>query len=489
MPSVRKSIALSFAENYSVMIIGTISVMVLARLLTPEEIGIFSVGAAAVALAHAMRDLGVSDYLIWERELTTERIRTAFAVTLIIGWTLAAVLIALSGPVSDFYNNPGLRLVLRVLSLTFLVMPFGSPILALLQRDMAFGVLLRINVASALVHATTAIALAALGFGFMSLAWASVTGVLATALLAAVYRPSIARVLPSFKEWRRVLSFGGFYSLSTLLDTMGMKTPDLVIGRLLGFVAMGYFSRAQGLMQMFNRTVMHAVMPVITPAFAAKHRSGDSLLDPYLKGLSYVTVLAWPFFIFLGLMAYPIIRILFGDQWDAAVPLVQLLCLSSIFRPLYYFVPPIFIALGEVRRQFRMEMIIQPLRILLITLAALHSLEAVALTGGVVVAFLTFIITYNHLRVLIGLSLRGVIQAVYKSIAVAVSSAMAPAIIFLIIDVGPDNLWLPLLLALPGTAALWVGSIFVLKHPFWEEICLLWQKVRMGNETKSVSTT
>ena len=95
----------------------------------------------------------------------------------------------------------------------------------------------------------------------------------------------------------------------------------------------------------------------------------------------------------------------------------------------------------------------------------------------------------SRYRVLIGLSLRGVIQAVYKSIAVAVSSAMAPAIIFLVIDVGPDNLWLPLLLALPGTAALWVGSIFVLKHPFWEEICLLWQKVRMGNETKSVSTT
>ena len=97
MASIRKALALSFAGKYSSLAIHTVAVMVLARLLTPAEIGVYSVGAAVVALAHVVRDFGVGNYLIQEKELTTERIRTAFAVTLVIGWTMAAVLFALSG--------------------------------------------------------------------------------------------------------------------------------------------------------------------------------------------------------------------------------------------------------------------------------------------------------------------------------------------------------------------------------------------------------
>ena len=121
MPSVRKSLALSFASKYSDLVITTVTVLVLARLLTPEEIGIYSVGAAVVAMAHVVRDFGVGNYLIQEKELTQDRIRTAFAVTLIIGWTMAAVLFAASGPVSRLYAEPGLAHVMKVLSLTFMV--------------------------------------------------------------------------------------------------------------------------------------------------------------------------------------------------------------------------------------------------------------------------------------------------------------------------------------------------------------------------------
>ena len=91
MASIRKALSLSFASKYSSLAIHTVAIMVLARLLTPAEIGVYSVGAAVVALAHVLRDFGVGNYLIQEKELTQDRIRTAFGVALVIAWVMAAV--------------------------------------------------------------------------------------------------------------------------------------------------------------------------------------------------------------------------------------------------------------------------------------------------------------------------------------------------------------------------------------------------------------
>ena len=89
MPSLRKALALSFASKYSSLAIHTVAVVVLARLLTPAEIGVYSVVAAVVALAHVLRDFGVGNYL----EFTTERIRTALSVVVLFTWSIATALL------------------------------------------------------------------------------------------------------------------------------------------------------------------------------------------------------------------------------------------------------------------------------------------------------------------------------------------------------------------------------------------------------------
>ena len=144
--------------------------------------------------------------------------------------------------------------------------------LALLQHDMAFDRIYVVEVASAAAHVITGITLAALGYGFMSLAWASLAAAVMTATVAVVYRPSIARLLPSFKEWRRVANFGDYSSAASVVSQIGMAAPDLILGRLLGFTAVGLFSLALGIIKICNGTVMHAVMPVMTPAFVLRNR-------------------------------------------------------------------------------------------------------------------------------------------------------------------------------------------------------------------------
>lgn len=108
MISIRKAVIISFAENYSTMFIGIIGIMLIARLLTPAEIGIYSVASAVTGIAQMMRDFGVSNYLIQERELTRERIQTALTIAIITSWAAGGILYFSSSWVAVFYDEPGL---------------------------------------------------------------------------------------------------------------------------------------------------------------------------------------------------------------------------------------------------------------------------------------------------------------------------------------------------------------------------------------------
>ena len=138
MANVKKAVFLSVGEKVIVFVIQFVSSVVLARLLSPHEIGIFSIGSLILALSHALRDLGITSYLIQERDLSPARLQTAATIAVIMSWTLALVVLALSGPVSSFYREEGVGEVLRVLAINFFFLPFGSVSMAILKRNMNF---------------------------------------------------------------------------------------------------------------------------------------------------------------------------------------------------------------------------------------------------------------------------------------------------------------------------------------------------------------
>jgi len=333
--SIRKAVIISFAENYSTMFIGFIGIMLIARLLTPAEIGIYAVASAVTGIAQMMRDFGVGSYLIQERELTRERIQTALTVAIITSWTAGGLLYFSGSWVAGFYNEPGLADLIEIQCVNFLIIPFTAPVLALLRRDMQFAVLFRISVICSIVQFVVSVGLATLGYGYMSLAWASVANVMCLMLLVNASRPKEAWIMPGLKEWRRIASFGAQTSVASIITEIAMNMNDLILGRLLGFQAVAFYSRAQGLIYLFHRDMMNAVRRVAFPAFAQAVREDKNLLKSYLLSVNYITVFAWPFYAFLGLYAYPIIQLMFGDQWDEAIPLVRILVFAGAVGALW----------------------------------------------------------------------------------------------------------------------------------------------------------
>lgn len=475
MNSMRSSVLISFAQKYLALALSIASSVIIARLLTPADIGIFSIAAGLVAMAHMLRDFGVGQYLVQEKELTEDRIRAAFGLTLGIAWLLALSLALASVPVASFYGQPALRDVILVLAANFVLIPLGSTVISYLNREMAFGRLFVIQSASALVHAVTSVALAVWGLRHMSLAWAAFANVLTTVILANCFRPNGWPWLPGLRGHRRVLAFSTQASFGTILQQVGDSAPSLVVGRSLGVEAVGLLGRASGTVGMFDMLVTSAVLPVTLPHFAITVRQGHPVKAAYLRLLAIVTGLAWPFFAFLALMAYPVTRLLYGDQWDAAVPITRILCLGAALQAGSAFLGQALLAVGAVRARMVFQAIRVPLIILFLLVLSRAGLlaAAAALSAASVVSFA---VSVGYLRRRVDVSLVDLAAATSKSLLVAGLTSAAPLLVVLLSDMGADDLWSPLLMASAGGSIAWAAGILALNHPLVEELRLTWAR-------------
>jgi len=475
--TVRRSLAFSFVERYLSIVMQFGASIIIARLLTPEEIGIYSVGAVIVGLAHVLRDFGVTNYLIQEKDLTATKIRAAFTATLIIAWGVAGLLF-LSGPwLAEYYEEPGMQQVVSVLAVNFLLIPFGSPVLALLRRNLRFDRLLWINVGSAFAHSATSVSLAVLGIGFMSLAWGGLAGVVATTVLATLNRPKGMPLLPSVRGIRKVLQFGGTASAATLLSEAGLSAADLVVGKMLGFASVGYYSRGWGLVSLFNYAIGAAVSPVMHSSLAETHRSGRALAEEYLRALTYITPLAWTFYGFAGFMAYPLLHLLYGSQWDVAAPIVQVLCLAFALRALTFFSGQAFLARGDVRNMLLMQVILQPLRIGMTVLAATVSIVAVAWVQVIFYAA-TLAVTHWLLHSKIELSWRKFIHGLIPS-GIISAVALIPTVL-VVVAMGETDAGLGGLgISVVATGATFVLALRFAGHPLGRELRAVGHRVFM----------
>ena len=481
MSATRHSFFFSFAEKYTVLLLGIVATMVLSRLLTPAEVGVYSLGAVLVALAQVVRDFGVGQYLIQEKQLDAVKLRAALATSLLVAWLLAGLVLLASAPLAQFYGEPRLTLVLRVLSVNFLLIPFSALTLPMLRRQLRFRAIYAINGANSMVNLLVAVLLALQGYSYMSMVWAALAGSCASLAVSLLVRPRELPWLPGRRGMGDIARFGAYATGGGLVDEAGVAAPDLIIGKLIGIESLALFGKAQSVLNIFNQAITSAISPVVFPLFAARAREeggqggegGAQLV--YLRTISYMTALAWPFFLFLACMALPLVKVLYGTQWLGCVPLIRIMCLSSAVYSMFSMARYLFVATGQLHAQVRLDACTGAIKVALLLAAAPFGLVAVA-WAVVLSNVLRSWLVYGCLRRLSALGWRPLAQAVRKSLLLCGISGVAPlaALLWLPVDT-------PALLALTGTALAtllcWLAGLFLLKHELAGEFLLLQRKL------------
>lgn len=332
MPPLRRSVFITFFSTNLFAALQFGVTLVLARLLTPAEVGIFSITVMLTNIAAIFRDFGVSSFIQREKELTPAKIRSALGFLLTSSWLIALGIYLLSDFASAFYNEPGVGRVMRVLALSFVLVPFASFFYALLARNLEAGKQAIVNAVGTLVYAVSCLSLAWLGFSYMALAWASVINIAATIVAYLFLKPSHIPLRPGFAHWREIAHFGSGAILGGVIDRVNTAIPDLMLGKLSGTHDVGLYSRAGGLIGIFNQIAGPTINYNAVPFLAKAHHDGESLAPLLNKATAYLTAVSWPIFICIAVFPAEIIRFLYGPTWVAAAPVAVVLAVTSVMR-------------------------------------------------------------------------------------------------------------------------------------------------------------
>lgn len=347
MANLRSSLLVTFVLSNAATAVQLLVTIILARLLTPGEIGIYSMTAVMVSMAHIFRDFGVASYLQREKELTSDMIGAAFGVLIASSWSIAIGMYLLSGLVARFFAQAGIESVMKVLALGFLFIPFGSITHSLLIRDYRAKDQMLAYISGTTAYAITAVCLAYLGFGYMSMAWANLANIIATALGYAPFRPKIAPLLPRLRGWGRVVNFGAGAVLGNGLNTVNNAIPDMLLGKLSGPYDVGIMSRSISTPNMLNQLLGPTVNFAVLPFLSKAHHAGQALSIPLTRAVAYITAVMWPALAITYVYAEPIIQFLYGTKWLACVPIVQQICMVFALAVPFGFNNAAYMAIGR----------------------------------------------------------------------------------------------------------------------------------------------
>ncbi len=478
--SIRKSLIYSYLDRYASLVISIVSSMVIARVLTPEDIGVFSVTMVLISFVATVRDMGAGQYLIQEKELTTDRIRAVWAVQLGLGVLLALLVLAASVPVARFYAEPRMQHIMLVVAANYVINPFGSLTYAWQMREMRFDTLAMVRFTATLVGALVGIAMAWWGHGPISLAYGALGSTVVNAGMAVFFRPKDFPWLPGTKEIRRVLAFGSRLTGSSILQTMAASAPELLLGKLQSMTAVGLFSRATGLVAMFNRIVLEGMNVVAVSWFAKQTRQNESITPAFLTATSYAMALGGAFCLGMVFLAHPTIRLMYGDQWDGAVDLTRVIALSLACTLPSTLCHPALMARGSVTRILQITTATTLLTVALIAFGAYFGLMVMGWCV-VLAAALRTVVWLVAARKEVDFAWSALLAECVTSAAVAGASAIGPLCAFVVYGPYPTEIWPPLLMGVPSALVGFVLAVTLLKHPLLDELKPIWAKLRRLN--------
>jgi len=475
--STRKSLAFSFLDRYAALLMAIVSSMVLARLLTPAEVGIYSSAMSLLIFMSTVRDLGAGQYLLQAKQLDRESIRAVWAIQLGVGTLLAALVFLLRGAAADYFHEPRIKDIMAVVALNFLVNPFGSITYAWLMREMRFGALASMRFLSALSTALVSTLLAWKGHGPISLAWGSLAGTVMNALVAMLHRPPNYPWMPGLARVHEVFSFGSRLTATSLLNTLVNIAPDFLLGKLQGMTAAGLFSRSNGLVSMFRSLVSDAVNAVALPHFARTSREGGDTAAAYLQVLSYISAVGWFFCVNIALLAHPLIHVLYGDQWGDAVDLTRVLALAMAFQVPVGTCQVLLTGTGQAPRLLRTTLMTCTLMLLALVAGAWQGLTLFALSLSAA-AGVNMILWLRTTAMANGVSGPSLMRVLSHSALLAGIAGLPAALWGLTLGLNSPWSLLNLLVCLPLSGLLFLALCVGSKHPMAEEVYRLLQALR-----------
>lgn len=330
--------------------------LVLARLVTPAEFGTIALLAVVVALGIVAADAGLPTAVLQSSRLSDEDLDTAFWTSVALGLTLTLVGVALAAPLAAALGRPDLAGLGAVLSTAVLSSAVAQIPNALLIQRVQYRRLLLVGTVAGLSAGAAAIALATAGHGLWALAVQFVGVPTVSAVLLLViggYRP---RWRWSRSSAARLFSLGRWVIAANLVDSLFLRTQTVVLGALFGPATLGRYQRADSTQQLAAESTSTVVSRVALPLFAAAADRPDLLRAGMGTGIRSTTAVNAPVMAILAALSGQVLLAFFGPRWEAAAPILSVLCLAGLLWPMHVLAITVLYSVGRNREVFRIDL-------------------------------------------------------------------------------------------------------------------------------------
>lgn len=322
----------AYMQNWISRGLSLVVFIVLARLLTPIDFGVFAIATAMLSLAEVFVEQGLSHAIVQRVELDDAHNSTAFWSTLLLGIVLALLTLVISYPLAAHFGHAKIAPIMNALSPVFVLMALASIPAALLRRELQYKVLAQRAMLANTASGVTAIGLALAGAGV----WTFVGQQLVYQLVGVIVLWKNETWRPRF-EWSRyrfaeLFGFSSKVISGKLLDFVETRVVDLMVGQFLGLIDLGYYSMAVRATQALTQLTVAPIWDAANSVFS-KHQTNKILLyQAYEKMLEVAGMVAIPIFVFVLSSADTIVPVVFGTQWGKSIIALQILCFVGLIR-------------------------------------------------------------------------------------------------------------------------------------------------------------
>ncbi|WP_045835667.1 lipopolysaccharide biosynthesis protein [Hyphomicrobium sp. 99] len=407
--------------------IDLLTLLVLARILTPADFGIAAIATSLVAIVDTVLELPVMQLLMRLREVDKSHVDTGFTLSFLRSALIAMLFIVTAHPLSQLYGDPRLAPVLMTMAIGPIAKGLASPNMVAFGRELSFQPIFAGEFVAKLTGAAFAIATVFLGGGYWAIVVnsvaASVAGVIASYVLAP-YRPHLS--LAKFGDFS---GFIGWFSGSQILSAFIWQFDRILLGKFVDKATLGQYTLASDLSNFPAQSLIGPATQPLIVAFAKISLDPERLRIAFLKATRFAMLISAPICMGISQTADLSVALLLGPQWHDAAPLLQILAPTFLAIPYNQTLSAFSLAVNKPVIVFYVNVIDIVARIILIPLGLyLYSVHGVTAARGLIAAIM-FVVYLIYSRRVSGISVADQLKNLWK-IAVALAAMAATVFIF-----------------------------------------------------------
>ncbi len=308
--------------------------IILARLLSPDEFGLIGMITIFISISQIFITGGLNEALIRKEIISKEDLDTAFFFNVVVSVLFYLILFIASGWISNYYNQPELKLIIKILSITIVINAFSQVQQVKIIKSIDFKQLAKVSLLASIISNLFGILLAVFGFGVWSLVYKTIL----QGIISAIYFWKINESVPQFRfnkvAFRDLFRFGGNLMALGLIDSIYSNVNYLIIGKYYSVATLGQYTRAEVFKQLPSQTLTQVVQKVSFPLLSEMQNDKQKLQFAYRRLIKTTMLISMIGLFLLSSISKELIIVLMGAQWEQAGEFLQILCFSAIFFPL-----------------------------------------------------------------------------------------------------------------------------------------------------------